>query len=292
MDKINEKLSKELNLRENQVKNTIELIDAGNTIPFIARYRKEVTGGMSDEVLRDFFERLTYLRNLETRKEEIIRLIDEQGKLTDELKSQIENAEIMAELEDLYRPYKQKKRTRATIAKEKGLEPLANIIYLQQEKNKSREEIASEFIDEEKGVTTAEDAIIGALDIIAETISDNADYRKEIRKVTFEHAILVSKAVKPEEKTVYDMYYDYKEPINKIPPHRILAMNRGEKEGILKTKLEFDIDGIINYLQNEIIVGKSIFEEDIKNSIADSYKRLIAPSIETEIRGSMTEVAD
>ncbi|MBE5813238.1 MAG: RNA-binding transcriptional accessory protein [Clostridiales bacterium] len=292
MDKINQKLSKELNLRENQVKNTIELIDAGNTIPFIARYRKEVTGGMSDEVLRDFFERLTYLRNLETRKEEIIRLIDEQGKLTDELKAQIENAEIMAELEDLYRPYKQKKRTRATIAKEKGLEPLANIIYLQQEKNKSREEIASQFIDEEKGVATAEDAILGALDIIAETISDNADYRKEIRKVTFEHAILVSKAVKPEEKTVYDMYYDYKEPINKIPPHRILAMNRGEKEGILKTKLEFDTDGIINYLQNEIIIGNSIFEEDIKNSIADSYKRLIAPSIETEIRGSMTEVAD
>ena len=292
MDKINEKLSRELNLRENQVKNTIELIDAGNTIPFIARYRKEVTGGMSDEVLRDFFERLTYLRNLETRKEEIIRLIDEQGKLTDELKSQIENAEIMAELEDLYRPYKQKKRTRATIAKEKGLEPLANIIYLQQEKNKTREEIANQFIDEEKGVTTAEEAILGALDIIAETISDNADYRKEIRKVTFEHAILVSKAVKPEEKTVYDMYYDYKEPINKIPPHRILAMNRGEKEGILKTKLEFDTDGILNYLQNEIIIGNSIFEEDIKNSIADSYKRLIAPSIETEIRGSMTEVAD
>lgn len=292
MNNINEKLSKELNLHENQVKNTIELIDAGNTIPFIARYRKEVTGGMSDEVLRDFFERLTYLRNLETRKEEIIRLIDEQGKLTDELKLQIENAEIMAELEDLYRPYKQKKRTRATIAKEKGLEPLANIIYLQQEKNKTREEIANQFIDEEKGVATAEEAITGALDIIAETISDNADYRKEIRKVTFEHAILVSKAVKPEEKTVYDMYYDYKEPINKIPPHRILAMNRGEKEGILKTKLEFDIDGIINYLQNEIIVGKSIFEEDIKNSIADSYKRLIAPSIETEIRGSMTEVAD
>lgn len=292
MNNINEKLSKELNLRENQVKNTIELIDAGNTIPFIARYRKEVTGGMSDEVLRDFFERLTYLRNLETRKEEIIRLIDEQGKLTDELKIQIENAEIMAELEDLYRPYKQKKRTKATIAKEKGLEPLANIIYLQKEKNKSREEIAKEFINEEKGVNSPEEAISGALDIIAETVSDNADYRKEIRKVTFEHAILVSKAVKPEEKTVYDMYYDYKEPVNKIPPHRILAINRGEKEGILKTKLEFDTEGILNYLQKEIITGKSIFEEDIKNSIADSYKRLIAPSIETEIRGSITDVAD
>lgn len=292
MNNINEKLSKELNLRENQVKNTIELIDAGNTIPFIARYRKEVTGGMSDEVLRDFFERLTYLRNLETRKEEIIRLIDEQGKLTDELKLQIDNAEIMAELEDLYRPYKQKKRTKATIAKEKGLEPLANIIYLQKEKNKSREEIAKEFINEEKGVNSAEEAISGALDIIAETVSDNADYRKEIRKVTFEHAILVSKAVKPEEKTVYDMYYDYKEPVNKIPPHRILAINRGEKEGILKTKLEFDTEGILNYLQKEIITGKSIFEEDIKNSIADSYKRLIAPSIETEIRGNITDVAD
>ena len=292
MDKINEKLIKELNLRENQVKNTIELIDAGNTIPFIARYRKEVTGGMSDEVLRDFFDRLTYLRNLETRKEEIVRIIDEQGKLTDELKAQIENAEIMAELEDLYRPYKQKKRTRATIAKEKGLEPLANIIYLQQEKNKSREEIAQEFINEEKGVNTVEEAFSGALDIIAETISDNADYRKEIRKVTFANAILTSKAVNPEEKTVYDMYYDYKEPVNKIPGHRILAMNRGEKEGVIKTKLEIDTDNILSYLQGEVITGNSIFEEDIKLCIADAYKRLIAPSIETEIRGSITDDAD
>jgi len=289
---ISKKLMEELNLKEFQVKNTIELIDAGNTIPFIARYRKEATGEMSDEILRDFYDRLTYLRNLEARKEEVIRLIDEQGKLTDELKDKITNATIMTELEDLYRPYKQKKRTRATIAKEKGLEPLANIIYLQQTKNGSKEDIASKFVNEEKGVTTVEDAINGAMDIIAETVSDNAEYRKDIRKMTFDAALITSKAVNPDEKTVYDMYYDFSEPISKVPSHRILAMNRGEKEGKLKIKFDIDTDNILKYLENNVVTGESIFKDDILLAIADSYKRLIAPSIENEIRGMVSEEAD
>ena len=209
MDFIQEQLKNEFNLREFQVKNTIELIDGGNTIPFIARYRKEATGELSDEVLRDFYDRLVYLRKREERKEEIIRLIDEQGKLTDELKTQIEKAETMTEVEDLYRPYKQKKRTRATIAKEKGLEPLAILIKEQKNTLGDKLEIASQFINEEKGVNSSEDAINGALDIIAEEISDNADFRKEIRKMTLDKGMLVSTASKPEEKTVYEMYYDF-----------------------------------------------------------------------------------
>ncbi|MBQ7668457.1 MAG: RNA-binding transcriptional accessory protein [Clostridia bacterium] len=292
MDNIQQQLMQELNLKEFQVKNTIDLIDGGNTIPFIARYRKEVTGGMSDEVLRDFYDRLTYLRNLNARKEEIIRLIDEQGKLTDELKEKILLAKIMTELEDLYRPYKQKKRTRATIAKEKGLEPLANIIYLQKTTTGTREEIAARFINKEKGVETVEDAINGALDIIAETISDNAEYRKDIRKMTFDNALIVSKAVNPDEKTVYDMYYDFSEPICKVPSHRILAMNRGEKEDKLKIKVDVDTDNILKYLTNNVITGESIFKNDIELAISDAYKRLIAPSIENEIRGMVTEEAD
>jgi len=292
MDFIKEELKKEFNLKDFQVNNTIELIDGGNTIPFIARYRKEMTGELSDEILRDFYDRLLYLRKREERKEEIIRLIDEAGKLTDELKAQIENATTMAELEDLYRPYKQKKRTRATIAKEKGLEPLALVIKAQEIKSGDRLEIASVYINEEKGVNSADEAIAGALDIVAEEISDNADYRKEIRKITYENAIFTSKAVKPDEKTVYDMYYEFAEAVSKIPSHRILAINRGEKEGVLKAKLELETDSILSFIEADVITGDSIFKEDLKLCIADSYKRLIAPSIENEIRNDVTEVAD
>ena len=292
MDFIQEQLKEEFNLKEFQVKNTIELIDGGNTIPFIARYRKEMTGEMSDEVLRDFYERLLYLRKREERKEEIIRLIDEQGKLTDELRLNIEKAVTMAELEDLYRPYKQKKRTRATIAKEKGLEPLAIIIKNQELLSGDKFSIASEYINEEKGVKTAEEAITGALDIIAEDISDNADYRKEIRKITFENGIFTSKATNPDEKTVYDMYYEFAEPIAKIPSHRVLAINRGEKEGALKAKLEIEDTGIINFIEENVIKNDSIFKDDLKNCIQDAYKRLIAPSIENELRNDATESAD
>ena len=292
MDFIQEQLKNEFNLREFQVKNTIELIDGGNTIPFIARYRKEATGELSDEVLRDFYDRLIYLRKREERKEEIIRLIDEQGKLTDELKAQIEKAETMTEVEDLYRPYKQKKRTRATIAKEKGLEPLALLIKEQKTLSGDKLEIAGKFINEEKGVTSAEEAINGALDIIAEEISDNADFRKEIRKMTLDKGMLVSTASKPEEKTVYEMYYDFKEPLNKIPSHRVLAINRGENEGILKAKIDIEPDEIINFLESNVILGDSLFRDELKNCILDSYKRLISSSIENEIRNDLTENAD
>ena len=292
MDFIQEQLKNEFNLREFQVKNTIELIDGGNTIPFIARYRKEATGELSDEVLRDFYDRLIYLRKREERKEEIIRLIDEQGKLTDELKTQIERAETMTEVEDLYRPYKQKKRTRATIAKEKGLEPLAIIIKEQKNHSGDKLEIASQFVNEEKGVSSSEDAINGALDIIAEEISDNADFRKEIRKITLDKGMLVSTASKPEEKTVYEMYYDFSEPLSKIPSHRVLAINRGENEGVLKAKIDIEPEEIISFLESNVITGDSIFKDELKNCIMDSYKRLISPSIENEIRNDLTENAD
>lgn len=292
MDFIQEQLKNEFNLREFQVKNTIELIDSGNTIPFIARYRKEATGELSDEILRDFYDRLVYLRKREERKEEIIRLIDEQGKLTDELKAQIEKAETMTEVEDLYRPYKQKKRTRATIAKEKGLEPLAVIIKEQNNVSGDKFSIAAEFVNEEKGVNSPDDAINGALDIIAEEISDNADFRKEIRRITLEKGLLVSVASKPEEKSVYEMYYDFSEPLSKIPSHRVLAINRGENEGMLKAKIDIESDEIISFLEGNIITNESIFKEEIRNCILDSYKRLISPSIENEIRNDLTENAD
>ncbi len=289
MDKIFKKIAEELAIRESQVEATVKLIDEGNTIPFIARYRKEVTGNLSDETLRDLGERLTYLRNLEKRKEEIIRLIDEQGKLTDELTIKIASTMILSELEDIYRPYKPKKRTRATIAKEKGLEPLANIIYLQAEKN-SIYEIAKEYINEEKEVNTEEDAIAGALDIIAENIADDADYRKKIKSFCFREAVIESKASKEDEKSPYEMYYDYKEPILRIPSHRILAINRGEKEEFLKVKVAKPEDKILDYLKKQIIKDfKSQFNEPLTIAIEDSYKRLIEPSIEREIRSDLTE---
>ena len=288
MEKIFKKIAEELKIRDSQVEATVKLIDEGNTIPFIARYRKEVTGNLSDETLRDLGERLTYLRNLEKRKEEIIRLIDEQGKLTDELTIKIAGTMVLSELEDIYRPYKPKKRTRATIAKEKGLEPLANIIYLQMEKRPITE-IAKEFINEEKDVKTEEDAIAGALDIIAENIADDADYRKRIKSYCFREAVITSKASK-EEKSPYEMYYDFKEPILRIPSHRILAINRGEKEEFLKVKVEKPEDKILDYLRKQIIQdNKSQFNELLSNAIEDSYKRLIEPSIEREIRSDLTE---
>ena len=290
MDLINEKLMKELSLKAFQVENAIKLIDEGNTIPFIARYRKEATGEMSDEQLRDFFERLTYLRNLEKRKEEVIRLIDEQGKLTNELKSNIEKSETMTEVEDLYRPYKQKKRTRATIAKEKGLEPLALVIFEQKER-KDINESAKEFINSEKGVETTEDAINGAMDIIAEMISDVAEYRKAIRKIIYLVGLITSKMAK-DEKSVYDMYYDYSEAVAKIPSHRILAINRGEKEEFLKVKIDGTDEEILSYLKKEVIKENSPYMDILSATVEDAYKRLIKPSVETEVRNELTEKAE
>ena len=285
-------IADELNIKEYQVENTINLIDSGNTIPFIARYRKEVTGNLSDEILRQLGERLNYLRNLEKRKEEIIRLIDEQGKLTEELTDAINNASVLSELEDIYRPYKQKKRTRATIAKEKGLEPFANIIYLQMEK-RDINDIAKEYINPEKGVETIEDVFNGAMDIIAENISDNAEYRKRIKKMCFREAVIVSKASKDDEKSPYEMYYDFRELISKVPSHRILAMNRGEKEEFLKVRIDKPEDKILEYMKRDIIKdNNSQFSDILSNTIEDSYKRLIEPSIDREIRSDLTEKAD
>ena len=289
MDKIFKKIAEELNIRESQVEATVKLIDEGNTIPFIARYRKEVTGNLSDETLRDLGERLTYLRNLEKRKEEIIRLIDEQGKLTDELTIKIASTMVLSELEDIYRPFKPKKRTKATIAKEKGLEPLSEIIYAQEEK-KDIYEIAKEYINEEKGVSTEQDAISGALDIIAENIADDADYRKKIKSFCFREAVISSKATDEEKKSAYETYYDFSEPILKIPSHRILAINRGEKEEFLKVKVDKPEDKILDYLRKQIIKDyKSQYNELLTTTIEDSYKRLIEPSIEREIRSDLTE---
>ena len=287
---IEERLVKEFKLKPFQVENAIKLIDEGNTIPFIARYRKEATGEMSDEQLRDLFERLTYLRNLDKRKEEVIRLIDEQGKLDEELQAKIIASETMTEVEDLYRPYKQKKRTRATIAKEKGLEPLA-IIFWEQTTSVNVEEEAAKYIDEEKGVATIEDSIQGAKDIVAEMISDVADYRKEIRNIIYRIGMISSKAAK-EEKSVYEMYYDYSEAVNKIPSHRILAMNRGEKEEFLKVKIEETDDEILAYLNKEVIIENSPYVEILTDVIADAYKRLIKPSVENEVRNDLTGVAE
>lgn len=291
MNNIEQIIANELGIREKQVIDTVQLIDGGNTIPFIARYRKEVTGGLSDEILRNLNDRLTYLRNLESRKEEVKRLIDEQGKLTEELAKSIENAKVLSELEDIYRPYKQKKKTRATVAKAKGLEPLSEIIYLQEEK-KPIEEIAKEYINEEKEVRTVEEAIQGALDIIAENISDEAKYRKLIKSMCFREAVIVTKAAK-EEKSNYEMYYEYSEGILRIPSHRILAINRGEKEDFLKVKLEKPEEKIIETIEKYVLKpNKNQFTEMLKMTIIDSYKRLIEPSIEREIRTELTGKAE
>ena len=295
-------IAEELNIKISQVDATIKLIDEGNTIPFIARYRKEVTGGLSDETLRDLGERLNYLRNLEARKTEVTNSIEEQGKMTDEIKEAISLAKTLAEVEDIYRPYKQKKRTRATIAKEKGLEPLANIIYEQKE-TRPIEEIAKEFITStvdnvetdpknEKKVVDISDAISGALDIIAENISDNADYRKNIKRICYREGVIVTKASKPDEKSSYEMYYDFSESINRLPSHRILAINRGEKEEFLKVKIDKPEDKIINYMEKDIIKGQTQFTSYLQETILDSWKRLIEPSIDREIRSDLTEKAE
>ena len=292
MDKIIKIISDELGVKEKQVESAINLIDEGNTIPFISRYRKEATGGLSDEQLRTLGERLNYLRNLEERKAEVVKLIDGQGKLTEEIVKDLENAVTLADVEDIYRPYKQKKRTRATIAKEKGLEELANIIF-DQENKEPIEEIAKNYIDEEKGVASIEEAINGALDIIAENISDNAEYRKVIKKICYREGIIVTKATNPEEKSSYEMYYDFSEKVNRIPSHRILAINRGEKEEFLKVKIEKPEDKILSHIEQNIIKdNKSQYEELLKNCIEDSFTRLIEPSIDREIRADLTEKAE
>ncbi|MTI53450.1 Tex family protein [Geosporobacter ferrireducens] len=293
MELITRQLMSEFRLKEYQVTNTVSLIDQGNTIPFIARYRKEQTGEMDDTVLRDFYDRLTYLRNLHARKEEVIRLIEEQGKLTGELRSNIDKAVTLTEIEDIYRPYRPKRRTRSTIAKEKGLEPLAELIYAQECYTSSIEALASPYIHAEKEVHTIEDALQGAMDIIAEMISDDADYRKKIRRLTFEKGTLQSTAVKETEQSVYEMYYDYKEPLKKIPDHRVLAVNRGEKEKFLRVKINAPEEEILYQLEKEVIKPKiSITTEYVKRAMEDGYRRLIAPSIEREIRNDLTERAE
>ncbi len=294
-------ISEELNIKQVQVEKTINLIDEGNTIPFIARYRKEVTGGLSDETLRQFDDRLKYLRNLENRKQEVIKSIEEQGKMTDELLNDIENAQTLAEVEDIYRPYKQKKKTRATIAKAKGLEPLAQIIYEQKE-TRPIEEIAQEFVTnvetvdsdtpKDKIVADISEAIGGALDIIAENISDNADYRKQIKKYCYREAVIVTKASKEDEKSSYEMYYDFSEGINRLPSHRILAINRGEKEEFLKVKIDKPEEKIIYFIEKDVIKGETQFTNYLKDTILDSWKRLIEPSIDREIRSDLTEKAE
>ena len=287
MVKIEDRLAKELGLKLNQVTNVIEMLDEGNTVPFIARYRKERTGGLSDEVLRKLSERLVYLRNLDERKADVSRLIEEQGKLTEEITLALNNAETLTEVEDIYRPYKPKKRTRATKAKEKGLEPLANLISAGNFKGNLEDE-ALKYVSEEKGVGNVEEAISGALDIVAEVISEEAKYRKFIRELIMKEGYIESKG-SSEETTPYEMYYDYSEEVKKIPPHRILAINRGEKEKILSVKITIGEDKIISYLEKEVLKGNEVTDEKLKLSIKDAYKRLIFPSIEREIRSELTD---
>jgi len=286
------KISEELGIKRHQTEAAVKLIDEGNTIPFIARYRKEATGALNDEVLRNLSERLTYLRGLEERKETVLASIEEQGKLTDELKAQILSAETMVLLEDLYRPYKPKRRTRATIAKEKGLEPLAGVITLQMIKTPLIEE-AAKYVDAEKGVTTAEEAIAGASDIIAESISDEADYRTHIRDLTVKKGRMTSTAKDPETESVYEMYYDFDEPVAKLAGHRILAVNRGEKEKFLTVKIEAPQEDILRYLEKKVIVRDNPqTNEVLRGVVRDAYDRLIAPAIEREIRSNLTERAE
>ena len=288
---INEQLAKELEIKVSQVDATVQLIDEGNTIPFIARYRKEVTGSLNDEVLRNLYERLTYLRNLEDRKNSVLASIEEQGKLTEELKKQILDATTLVVIEDLYRPYKQKRRTRATVAKEKGLEPLADIIA-SQDADKPIAEYAADFINEEKEVKTAEEAIAGACDIIAERISDEADYRIYIRKLTGEEGLIVSEAKDEKAQSVYENYYKFSEKISTILGHRVLALNRGEDEKFLTVKIEAPVEKIIQYLEMRTIKKDNEYTNDIlKGVVADAYDRLIAPAIEREIRSDLTEKA-
>lgn len=284
-------IAAELGVRVNQVEAAVKLIDEGNTIPFIARYRKEATGALSDEQLRNLSERLTYLRNLEEKKEQVLSTIEEQGKLTGELKAQILAAQTLVVVEDLYRPYRPKRRTRATVAKEKGLEPLANILLLQMTKKPMLEE-AGAFINEEKEVASAEDALMGAMDIVAESISDEADYRIRIREMTEKKGVVRSEAKNPQEKSVFEMYYDFSEPISRLAGHRVLALNRGEAQKVLSVKVEAPQEDVLRYLEKQVITRDNPNTAPIlKDVIADSYDRLIAPAIEREVRGELTEKA-
>ncbi|WP_294405193.1 Tex family protein [uncultured Clostridium sp.] len=287
MNSIENRLAEELGIKLAQVQNVIGLLDDGNTVPFISRYRKEATGGLSDEILRKLSERLTYLRNLEERKSDVRRLIEEQEKFTEEIGRALDRAQTLTEVEDIYRPYKPKKRTRATIAVAKGLSPLADLIKEGKFTGNIDEE-ASKYINEEKGVASSEEAISGAQDIIAESISDEAKYRKYIRNLVFREGKIESKG-SSEQPTPYEMYYDYSEDVFKIPPHRILAINRGEKEKVLIVKITVNDEKVISYLENNILTGNSIADEKLKAAIRDSYKRLIAPSIEREIRNELTD---
>ena len=285
-------LAKELEIQQWQAEAAVKLIDEGNTIPFISRYRKEVTGSLNDEVLRKLHERLTYLRNLEEKKEQVLSGIEEQGKLTEELRQQILAAETLVMVDDLYRPYRPKRRTRATIAKEKGLEPLANLILLQMTTN-SLEEEAKVYISEEKEVYTWEEAVTGAKDIIAEMISDEAAYRIYIRKYTFDFGKITSAAKDKEADSVYEMYYEFEEPLKKLAGHRVLALNRGEKEKVLTVKIEVEEEKILSYLEKQIIIKDNPYTTQVlKEAVEDSYKRLIAPAIEREIRNDLTEKAE
>ena len=289
---INQKITEELGVKKWQVDAAVSLIDEGNTIPFIARYRKEATGTLDDEQLRTLFERLTYLRGLEEKKEQVLGSIEEQGKLTDELKAQILAAETLVVVEDLYRPYRPKRRTRASIAKEKGLEPLAALITLQKA-DRPLEELAAEYVDPEKGVETPEDALAGARDIIAENISDEADFRSWIRKATMKKGKIVSTAKDPEAESVYEMYYEFEEPAGKLAGHRILALNRGEKEKFLNVKVEAPEEEILRYLQKQLVREENPYTTPLlQEAVQDSYKRLIAPAIEREIRNELTEKAE
>ena len=286
------KIAEELEIKKWQVEAVIKLIDEGNTIPFIARYRKEAHGSLDDEQLRNLNERLTYLRNLEEKKAQVIASIEEQGKLTEELKKQIEQAQTQVVVDDLYRPYRPKRRTRATIAKEKGLEPLADIIF-EQAASESVETLAMDYVSEEKEIATPEDAISGAKDIIAEIISDNADYRIYIRNITMQEGLLISNAKDEKEKSVYEMYYEFQEKLDKIAGHRILAINRGEKEKFVTVKIEAPEERIITYLKKMVITNDNANTNEIlADTIEDSYKRLIAPAIEREIRNELTEKAE
>lgn len=289
---INQKITEELGVKKWQVDAAVRLIDEGNTIPFIARYRKEATGTLDDEQLRKLYERLNYLRGLEEKKEQVLSSIEEQGKLTPELKQQILAAETLVVVEDLYRPYRSKRRTRATIAKEKGLEPLAAAITWQK-MAEPVEEAAKQYVSEEKGVATVEEAIAGARDIIAEFISDKANYRSFIRNVTMKKGTLISQAKDPDQESVYEMYYDFEEPVSRLAGHRILAVNRGEKEKILTVKIQAPEEEILSYLEHQVIrPGNPHTEPVLKEAVADSYKRLIAPAIERETRSELTEKAE
>ena len=286
-----EEISSQFNLKPYQVENVIKLIDEGNTIPFIARYRKEAHGSLDDQILRDISEHLEYLRNLEKRREEIRNLIIGLEKMTDDISLALDNAKTLTELEDIYRPYKPKRKTRASVAKEKGLEPLAEKIFEQKQSSPYPIDMAIEFINEEKGVNSAEDALAGALDIIAENLSDDAGIRKRLRVISMYHGILCSKAVNKDEDSVYSQYYDFKEPVSKIAGHRILAIDRGEKEGFLKVSIDLDLSKAMNIVYSVAIKGPSPCEQAIRNAADDAYNRLIFPSIEREIRNSLTENA-